>query len=234
MHARIELGYTMDGMEETQKIVILGAGGTGLLIADSILRDPRSDLVGFLDDDAQKKGVGQGRFPVLGALSFWRALPAECHFISSLYSPKSNVEFYLKIRSLGIPDGRWANVVDPSAIVSSSVVLGHGVYLGPVTVLEPNVSIGNWCAMLGRVYIAHDTCIGDYAACANSASIAGGVRVGLCAFIGANATVRECLQIGRHTVIGMGAVVIRDIPDGSIVVGNPSRIIGETAQAELL
>jgi len=78
----------------------------------------------------------------------------------------------------------------PSAIVSSFATLGYGVYVGPATVLEPNVSLGNWCAMLGGVHIAHDTCIDAYTACANSVSVAGGVRVGPAAFIGANATVR--------------------------------------------
>jgi acetyltransferase EpsM len=224
----------MDGRDKTQQVVILGAGGTGLLIADSILRNPHNDLVGFLDDDPQKKNIGQGKFPVLGALSVWRSLPPECRFISSLYGPKRNVEYYLKIRSLGIPEDRWANIVDPSAIISLSVALGSGVYVGPATVLEPGVSLGNWCAMLGSVYIAHDTCIDAYTACANSVSIAGGVRVGVATFVGANATVREYLQIGRYAVVGMGAVVIRDIPEASVAVGNPSRIVGEVTPTEFL
>jgi len=224
----------IDGIDKTQQVVILGAGGTGLLIADSVLRGPGSSLVGFLDDNVEKKSVARGRFPVLGALPTWKALPRKCCFISSLYGPKRNVEFYLKIRSLGIPDDRWANVVDPSAIVSSFATLGYGVYVGPATVLEPNVSLGNWCAMLGGVHIAHDTCIDAYTACANSVSVAGGVRVGPAAFIGANATVREYLQIGRSTVIGMGAVVVRDIPEGSIAVGNPCRITGKTVPRESL
>jgi len=216
----------MDGMGKAQQVIILGAGGTGILIADSVLRDPASNLVGFLDDDAQKKSIGCGQFPVLGPLSSWKALPPEWCFISSLYGAKRNVAFYLKIRSLDIPEDRWANVIDASAIMSSSVTLGYGVYVGPATVLEPNVSLGNWCAMLGGVYVAHDTRIDTYVACANSVSMAGGVKVGSAAFIGANATVREYLRIGRCAVVGMGATVIRDIPEGSIAVGNPSKVVG--------
>jgi len=68
--------------------------------------------------------------------------------------------------------------------------LGHGVYVGLCHRLEPNVSLGNWCAMLGGVHIAHDTCIDAYTACANSVSVAGGVRVGPAAFIGAKRATR--------------------------------------------
>jgi UDP-3-O-[3-hydroxymyristoyl] glucosamine N-acyltransferase len=165
-------------------------------------------------------------------LSGWESLPSECCFISSLYDPKKNVEFYRKIRSLSIPEDRWVTVADPTEIVSSSATLGRGVYLGPATILEPNVSLGNWCAMLGRVYVGHDTRIDAYTVCANSVSIAGGVMVGSASFIGANATIREYLRIGRCTLASVGAAVIRDIPEGSIAVGDPSRIIGRTPVVE--
>lgn len=213
------------GSREQQQIVILGAGGTGLLIADSISRIPGKHAIGFLDDDAKKRRLGHAGLPVFGAMSSWKNLPAEYSFISSLYGPKKNVEFFQKIKSLGIPEIRWATVVDATAIVSPLATLGYGTYVGPATILEPNVSLSNWCAMLGRVYVAHDTRMGDYVTCANSVSIAGRVTIGVAAFIGANATVRERTQIGANALVGMGCVVIRDVPNGQIIVGNPGRIL---------
>jgi acyl-[acyl carrier protein]--UDP-N-acetylglucosamine O-acyltransferase len=95
------------------------------------------------------------------------------------------------------------------------------------------VSLGNWCVMLGNVYVAHDSRLGEYVTCANSVSIAGGVTVGSRTFVGANATVREYSRIGRDVLVGMGSVVIRDILDESVVVGNPGRVIGRLPCAGL-
>ena len=44
--------------------------------------------------------------------------------------------------------------------------------------------------------------------------------------IGANSTILCGIKIGEYALIGAGAVVIKDIPDRAIVVGNPARIIG--------
>jgi sugar O-acyltransferase (sialic acid O-acetyltransferase NeuD family) len=183
--------------------------------------------LGFLDDDAQKQSQGYRNLPVLGGLSSWKVLPSESLFLTSLYGPKSNLQFFRIIKSLGIPESRWITLIDPYAIVSPTATIGHGTYIGPWTVLEPMVRLGNYCAMLGNVYIAHDSHLGDYVVCANSVSISGRVSIGEASFIGANATVRENTHIGSYTIIGMGSVVISDIADGHIVAGNPARAVNK-------
>jgi acetyltransferase-like isoleucine patch superfamily enzyme len=44
--------------------------------------------------------------------------------------------------------------------------------------------------------------------------------------IGANATLLPAVTIGKNALVGAGSVVVRDVPDGAIVVGNPARIVG--------
>ena len=46
------------------------------------------------------------------------------------------------------------------------------------------------------------------------------------ASIGANATIICGVTIGEYALIGAGAVVIKDVPSFSLVVGNPGRVIG--------
>jgi sugar O-acyltransferase (sialic acid O-acetyltransferase NeuD family) len=211
-------------------IVILGAAGTGLLMTESISRNSDNQVLGFLDDDANKQAHGYHDVAVLGGLSSWRDLPCECLFITSLYGPKKNPDFFELIKSLGIPERRWAMIIDPNAIISTTATLGYGTYVGPGTVLEPMVSVGNHCAMLGNVYISHHSCLGDYVVCANSVSIAGGVSVGDVSFIGANATIREYTKIASGAVVGAGSVVIKNVLAGQTVAGNPAHPLRESSR----
>lgn len=206
-------------------VVVLCAAGTGIQMAQSISTVPGLRFAGFLDDDPEKQKDGYHTHQVLGPLSFWRELPQKTLFISSLYSPKNNPSCFQVIRSLEIPESRWATIVDSAANVSPMAVLSTGCYVGPGAVIEPLVRLGKNCAIYGNVYIAHHSELREYVLCANSVSIAGCVSIGSASFIGANSTIREYTKIGQNATIGMGSVVIQDVQNGRTVVGNPARPI---------
>ncbi len=208
-----------------QKIVILGGGGTGLLMAETVARCGNLQLVGFLDDDTLKQSSGYRGYPVLGPLSYWKELPDDICLLSSLYGAKKNAAFAETIEALGIPQDRWATVVDPTAIISPSAGIAEGAYVGPASVVEPAVEIGPQSALLGNVYVAHDTRIGRYVCCANSASLSGEVKIADASFVGANSCVREYTTVGQKAIIAMGSVVIRDVAPETTVAGNPAREI---------
>lgn len=208
-------------------VVVLGAGGTGRYMA-WIAQRAGYPVAGFLDDDPRKQGQTLTGHVVLGPLASWKDLAADHRFLNSLYGPKTMRVFAGIIDALAIPETRWARVVDPSAVVSPDVSIAAGGFVAPGCVVEPGAEMGRLAVLLGNVYIAHDCRLEDYVACANSASVAGGVRVGARTYIGANATIREYTTIGEDVIVGMGAVVLRDVfnEDGArgvLVVGNPAR-----------
>jgi acetyltransferase-like isoleucine patch superfamily enzyme len=67
--------------------------------------------------------------------------------------------------------------------------------------------------------------LADHVHIATGASLASTVEVGEAAHIGVGASVRQCIRIGRLAQIGAGAVVVKDVPDGVIVVGVPARVL---------
>ena len=87
-------------------------------------------------------------------------------------------------------------------------------------------SVGNYCHLYGGSFLGHNCTVKDFVSIANNACIGGEVTVGEGCHIGTNSSIREHLKIGKHAIIGIGAVVLSDIDDKKIAVGNPAKIIG--------
>ncbi|WYX28663.1 hypothetical protein WJ976_24875 [Achromobacter denitrificans] len=76
-----------------------------------------------------------------------------------------------------------------------------------------------------HVRIAHNVEMGEDAFVIACAEISGGVRIGAQAWVAPNASVLNQLKIGERAIVGLGAVVVRNVDDKSIVAGNPAKHI---------
>ena len=123
----------------------------------------------------------------------------------------------------GLP---WATVVHPSALLGWGAELGAGCFLGPRAVLNPFVRLEAQVVVNTGAILEHDVAVGRGSHLAPGAVIGGGTRIGAFATIGLGACVRDHVVIGDHCVVGMGAVVLEDLPPGAWVAGNPARALG--------
>ena len=85
------------------------------------------------------------------------------------------------------------------------------------TIIESNVKTDN------LVHIAHNVHIKEGALFAACSEVSGSVVIGKNAWIAPNVSIMEKVVIGDYAIVGLGAVVIRDVPDRTTVAGNPAK-----------
>ena len=121
--------------------------------------------------------------------------------------------------------------------------IGDNVSVGTLSVIEHHVEIGNNVRIHSQAFIPEftvledDTWIGPNVVLTNAKyPLSRGVKESLQgprikrgAKIGANATILPGVIIGERALVGAGAVVVKDVPAGVVVAGNPARIIRRTA-----
>ena len=121
-----------------------------------------------------------------------------------------------------------SNPYNPLAWFVGEPQIGPGTWIGPFCLIDGSggLVIGHSCNVSGGVHIyTHSTakrCVTDR----NVALQRSPVSIGDYTFIGANAVVQMGVTIGDHCIIGAGAVVSVDLPDCSVAVGVPARVVG--------
>lgn len=122
----------------------------------------------------------------------------------------------------------------PASLFANDVFLGDDIEIGEGAVFGQR-SLVTSSARIGRQfqcniysYVAHDCIIGNYVTFAPRVSCNGNVHIGDYAYLGTGAVIKQGdkdrpLTIGSGAVVGMGAVVTKDVEPGSTVVGNPAR-----------
>lgn len=125
-------------------------------------------------------------------------------------------------------DCTFATAIHPRAIVSPAATIGEGTVVMAGAVIEADAVIGKHCIINTGALVNHECRIGDYTHISPNATLCGNVTVGEGSHIGAGATVIPGINIGRWTTIGAGATVISDIPQHTVAVGTPARIIKHT------
>ena len=226
---------TVEG--EPRKLIILGTGGNCVDILEAVieLADLPGSLsfecVGFLDDDREKGGREFHGVPILGPLDSAARFP-DCQFVNGIGSPESYSRKEAIIGRTGLTLERFATIVHPTASVSRSADVGKGTVILQNVTIASGVRLGAHVMVLPNSVLSHDVSVGDFTCVASAVAVAGGVAVGRGCYLGTNASIRGGASIGDGALVGMGSVVLGSVGAGSVVVGNPARLLRRVPDAK--
>lgn len=213
-----------------KKFAVFGASGFGREVLPLVRQQLQLsesgpwDLV-FVDDKPPAPALNGHRVLTYAQ---WLDEPATSRHIS-LAIANSGVRAKLVTRceadAVAFFEVRAANVV-----VLDEVLIGPGAVLCSFVNLTSNIRIGQHFHANIYSYVAHDCVIGDFVTFAPRVHCNGNVLVQDHAYIGTGAILRQGnpdhpLVIGRGAVVGMGAVVTKNVAPGTTVVGNPARVM---------
>lgn len=197
----------------SKKINIVGGGGHAKVVIE-IAELLGYEITGIYDQNDKVTEIL--KYPVLHNFSDIPKNKKLFFALGSNQNRKKNAENF---------HSEYSNLIHPSAIISKNIDLGVGNAVMAGVVINSSCKIGNHCIINTSSSIDHDCELGDYVHISPQVALAGNVKVLEGAQIGIGASVKQNITIGKWSVVGAGSVVIKDVPDNVVVVGNPARII---------
>ncbi len=196
-------------MTGLKKIIILGCGGHAKSVCDTLLALPEEyEVMGFVDR-AENLDFSYGKVKAIGTDADLQKLYDHGIHYAALgigFLGKDDLRSYLveKLQKVGF---LFPVIVDPTASVAESAVIGEGTFIGKRAVVNADAHIGRYCIINSCSLIEHDCHIGDFTHVAGSACLCGGVNVGRECLVGANATIIQGMTVLDHNVIPAGIVI---------------------------
>lgn len=202
-----------------RKLLIIGAGGHGAVVANIADEMGVYEEIAFLDDGEIQQCLN---FSVIGKTQDVNKYVDEYEFVVAIGNGVTRKRVMESIQALG---GKIATLIHPKAVIAKGVTLGEGTVVMAGAVIEPRAVVGKGCIINTSSSINHDVVLADFVHVAVGAHLAGTVIVGERSWIGVGATVKNNVCICKDTVIGAGCVVVKDINEEGTYVGVPAKRI---------
>jgi len=193
------------------RVVIFGAGDIGRLACVYLTRDSEHEVVAFAVDAGFRRVDELLGLPVLDFDEACRRFPPETYamFVALSYGHmnRDRAGKYEAIKNIGY---RLVSYVSSRCTFLSDEPVGDNCFILEDNTIQPFVKIGSNVTLWSGNHIGHDSVIGDHCFLTSHVVVSGNVRVGAYSFIGVNATLRNSITLAPATLVGAGAVIMKD------------------------
>ncbi|MCG8502956.1 MAG: acetyltransferase [Firmicutes bacterium] len=211
-------------------IVVFGAGGHAKVVIDMIEKQGDFKVIGLIDP-YKTQSEKQFGYSILANHEDFSILNKVFGGIVAIGDNWIRHRVTLRINNVD-PDFNFITVIHPFASIARGVKIGKGTVIMAGAVINSDTLIGEHCIVNTNASIDHDSMVGHYVSMAPNTSTGGRVKIDDYAAIGLGANIIHNRAIGKHTVIGAGSTVIRDIPPYVVACGTPCKIIRERKEGD--
>lgn len=208
-----------------KNLYIIGAGGFGREVAWIVERinsiKPTWNLKGFIDDNETLWGSKEGEYHVFGGCEYLSTLE-DVYAVCAVGSSNVRKKIIEKLKDTSV---KFATLVDPSVLYSNSVKIGEGAIVCAGTIITVNVNIGDHVIVNLDCTIGHDAVIDDFVTIYPSVNVSGNVLIGECSELGTGTQIIQGKKVISNTIIGAGAIVVKDCIESGTYVGSPAKKI---------
>ena len=208
-------------------LIIIGASGFGREVAWLVERinqkNPTWNLLGFFDDNDEIQNEVINGYKVLGKTKSV-ADYHDTYFVCAVGDSKTRKKIIERIKTIS-SDIKFATLIDPSAELSDLVQIGEGSIICSHTIITVNIKIGSHVIINLDCTIGHDSVLKDYVTLYPSVNVSGATVIGYCSELGTGMQIIQGKTVGDYSIVGAGAVVVKDIPENCTAVGSPAKPI---------
>lgn len=202
-----------------RKLALYGGGGFArevlMLLEDMGLSD--RVVAVYESDDLWTERIVAG----IATQPIGRFDPATTDLVLAVGNPQAR----RKMQSSLPAQTRYPTLVHPDARIHRSSSVGEGSIICAGSIVTCDVVIGRQVNLNLITTIGHDCHLEDFVSTAPGVNISGNCILGAGAYFGTNSCVREKVRVAPDAIVGMGAVVVGDLPEaGGVYVGSPARL----------
>jgi len=206
-------------------LVIFGAGDLARMAHHYFTHDSPHDVVAFVVDRQFRRGDQFLGLPLLDWEDAPGAYPPSefMMFVAIGYTRMNGArrEKYAAAKAAGY---RLASYVSSHCRYLSSTPPGDNCLIFEDNTIQPFVTIGNNVTLWSGSVIGHDSVVEDHCFIAPHVAVAGHVRIGERSFIGINATIKNSVSIAAQTLVGAGALIVKDTTAKGVYLSEPARL----------
>jgi len=207
-----------------KKVFIWGASGQGRVILNILREGKKFKVFGFIDNNPKLWGKKVDGIKVLGRenkLASLKKRGIKLGFVGIGDNKiRRKISHYLRNQGFSL-----INAIHPAAIISKTAIIGNGTAIMAGAIINTDAKIGDDVIINTGAIIEHDNIIENGVHIAPGVRLAGGVTIKKGTFVGIGSTVIQYKKIGKNSIIGAGAVVLKNLPDNVLAVGIPAKII---------
>lgn len=212
--------------KKSRKLLIFGSAEIAELARFYFDLDSSYQVVAFVVDD---KFYSETTFQGLDVVTWSDALmkypPSDYSMHVALSYRGLNSLRESKFKQCQNAGYELVSYVSSKATIFPDLKLGSNCFILENQNIQPRVTIEDNVMLWSGNHVGHGSTIKEHAYLASHVVISGHVEIGRRCFIGVNATIRDFLLIGDDTFIGMGAIVTRNLAEGSVVLPSKSEVI---------